>query len=82
MGKFEAWTKRHLTEPQPKTKELTDTQRMDFLNEYALGVTVKEKSAMFPRIVTVSLDDTIIGKGFDWRQAVDAANAIFQEINR
>lgn len=61
-------------------KELTDTERMDFLDEYCLVVSVKPASQVTIRRVTVTCDD-VVGKGETWREAVDDAAARIAEEN-
>lgn len=61
-------------------RELTDTERMDFLDEYCLVASVKEASQVTIRRVTVTCDD-VVGKGETWRKAVDDAKSKMDEVN-
>jgi hypothetical protein len=71
-----------LVESRPVVRELTDTERFDFLDEECLGISEKEASSVTPRVVTVTCKyGNITGKGRDWRAAVDMAFAKWKEEN-
>lgn len=79
---FMALRKFELVERRPVVRELTDTERFDFLDEECLGISEKEASDLIPRVVTVTCKyGNITGKGRDWRAAVDMAKAKWDEAN-
>lgn len=39
MGRYEQWVRDKLTEPRPVPLNLTDTQILDFLEQYFSGIT-------------------------------------------
>lgn len=80
MGIIERVMEWERLERRPSIKELTDTERWDFMEAYGLGISVKEASQVTVRRVTVTCDD-VIGKGKTWREAVDDAAARLKEEN-
>lgn len=80
MGMMDRIVEWNRLESRPYVKELTDTERLDFLDEYCLGVSVKSGSQVTIRRVTVTCDD-VVGKGETWRQAVDDAKSKMDEVN-
>ena len=69
----------HLTEPGPVPETMTDTEILDWLNEYCDGYEYTDGS-MNPSVYTVTFyNETASGESL--RDAVQLAAAIWKEMN-
>jgi hypothetical protein len=78
---LERRVREHLTEPRPVPEPMTDTEILDWLNEYCDGYEFMSASVAGPSIFNVFFFDGS-ASGDSLRVAVCNAAAIWKEMNK